>query len=105
MKNRFEIELDYRNALQKADKLDALSETICRLKNGTLQEAEYEVGNCWKGDNAEAFLQRSRMLGEEFLQQAWQLRRIASVIRTIAGNTYRAEKHALELAEKRTYGN
>lgn len=104
MKNSFEIELDYRNALQKADRIDELSESVRRLRNGSFQDAENEVRNCWKGDNAEAFLRCSDMLGEDFLQLAWQLSRIASSVRTIAGNTYRAEKRALELAKKRTYG-
>jgi uncharacterized protein YukE len=104
MKSMAEIEMDYRNAMNQARELDQLANRLSTQANMTFPGILSEVSSAWQGENANAYLQKAKKLQPRINKAAGDLRRTAQTIRTVAQNTYRAEKRAYEIAMERVYG-
>lgn len=104
MASKFQIQLQYRTALQQASRLEELAENLLRTARTGVGETMSELQICWTGENARAYLAKGDRLKNKIIDTANDLKRAAAAIRRIATNTYNAEMRALELANRRTYG-
>ena len=98
------IELDFRNAKRQADKLEQLAIELERLSSNKFDGTINDLSACWKGDNANAYLQKAYKLESDMKNTANDMRRTANQIRKTAKKIYDAEMYAKELAERRAYG-
>lgn len=97
------IEWNYIQAKRQADRLSEQAERLSRLASGQMSDTLQKLSGNWKGDSADAYMQKGEKMKSEISSLARELSRTASVIRSSAERTYRAEMRARELARKRTY--
>ena len=97
------IEWNYIKAKRQAEKLTEQADRLDRLADCQLDETLHELSCNWKGDCARAYLRKGEKMQNEILRLARELRRTASVIRSSAERTYRAEMRARALALRRLY--
>lgn len=102
-KTMYAIEMDFANASRQADELDQIAQSINNLVNNQFQSCLRGVASDWKGENAAAFCRKGNILGENIQKSVSDLKKTAATIRTIARNTYQAEKRNFEIAQTRTY--
>ncbi len=102
-KTMYAIEMDFANASRQADELDRIAQSLHNLVNSQFQSCLRGVASDWKGENASTFCQKGNKLGENMKQSVSDLKKTAVTIRTIARNTYLAEKRNFEIAQMRTY--
>ena len=101
MASKFQIQLQYRTALQQASRLEELAENLLRTARTGVGETMSELQICWTGENARAFIQKEEALRDRIVKRADLLRRTAEEIRKAADALYKAEMSALELAQRR----
>lgn len=101
MAGRYQISMDFEQAKRKADELDRIADELGRLSGTEFADTLYNLGNNWKGDNAQAYIRKGLSLKEKMEQTAGELRASASTIRAVAKNIYDAEMEALRIAEER----
>lgn len=98
-----QIFVDYNNAIRKADELDEIAENLSRIANERMDDALRKVSDSWGGQNSRVYISKGNTVQSQISTTAHQLRNTAKAIRTVAGNTKRAELRAWELANNRTY--
>ena len=103
MKSMYEIDMDYRRAMDQAAELEQLARQLDTQADEKFPGIIEQVKGAWQGDNANKYVGKANNLPGKMKGAADDLRSIASTIRTIAQNTYNAEKTAYDLAQKRTY--
>lgn len=101
MASRYQIQMDFSRANQKASDLDNIANDLSRLSGTDLQNTLNSLGNDWKGDNATLYIQKGFSLKENLDETVKSIRNTASTIRSIAKNIYDAEMEALRIAEER----
>ncbi len=101
MASRYQISMDFGQAKRKADELERIADELGRLAGTEFADTLNNLGNNWKGDNAQAYIQKGMSLKEKMENTAGSLRASASTIRTVAKNIYDAEMEALRIAEER----
>lgn len=103
MASKFRIDMDFKQALDQAKKLEDAADSMDKLSgtkfNGTLQN----ISNCWKGDSATLYLQKGMALQKEMTSTAVELRGIASDIRDTAERIHEAEIRNWERARRRRH--
>lgn len=97
------IELDFRNAKRQADKLEQLAMELERLAANKFDDTMNDLSAHWKGDNANAYLQKAYHLETDMKDTASDMRKTANQIRRTAKKIYDAEMYAREVAERRAY--
>ena len=103
MATRESIEMDFKNAMSQADKVDGIANRLARLSNNQFQSTLQNVNVGWKGDNANLYLQKGAKLKTKMNASAEDLHDVASDIRSAARRIYNAEMMALSIATGRTY--
>lgn len=103
MKSLYAIEMDYQRAMAQADELDHLASQLKSQAEQNFPEILANVQAAWQGDNANAYVSKAKNLQPRMLNASRNLSNVASTIRTVATNTYRAEMQAYEIAQQRTY--
>lgn len=98
------IELNFRQAKAQAAQLENLAARLERLAKNDIETALQQISSSWKGESANAYLQKGGKLEENIVRTAADLKRTAQTIRSTAQRTYDAEMKARELAMSRTYG-
>jgi len=101
MASKYQIEMDFSRANQKAQELDEIAADLSKLSNTDLENTLQGLNNEWKGENATKYIQKGTLLKGKISNTAANLKSVASTIRTIARNTYNAEMEALRIAEQR----
>lgn len=101
MASRYQIQMDFNKAGQKAGELDDIANRLSKIAETDLPNVLNGLGSDWKGDNADAYIQKGVGLGENMKETVKNLRNTAATIRTIAENIYNAEMEALRIAEER----
>ncbi|MCM1539165.1 MAG: WXG100 family type VII secretion target [bacterium] len=101
MTGRYQISMDFEQAKRKANELERVAGDLGRLAGTEFNETLNNLGNNWKGDNAQAYIKKGLSLKERMEQTAAALRDSASMIRAVAKNIYDAEMEALRIAEER----
>lgn len=98
------IEMDFQRANRQADSLEELASELGKLAGSQFEGSLNELAANWKGDNANAFLQKGARLEENMKQTAKSIKNTAIQLRRTAKLIYDAEMYAKKLAEKREYG-
>lgn len=98
------IEMNFQQAKQQASRLEQLASRLERLAKNDFEGTLQQISSCWKGESADAYLQKGGQLENNIVRTAADLRRTAQTIRSTAQRTYNAEMRARELARNRTYG-
>lgn len=101
MASRYQIQMDFNKAGQKANELDGIADRLSSVAERELPNILDALGSDWKGDNADAYIRKGAGVGENMRETVKDLRNTASTIRTIARNIYNAEMEALRIAEER----
>lgn len=98
------IEINFRQAKQQASQLEEIASRLERLARNDFDDTLRNISYAWKGESADAYLQKGGRLEENIARTAADLRRTAQTIRSTAQRTYNAEMRARELAAIRKYG-
>lgn len=98
------IYMNYRQAVNQAERLQEQAEQLSRIANTRMADMMVRLNGNWKGENAEIYLAKCAALQEKIGRTARGLFAAAAAIRTAAERTYQAEMRALELARQRSYG-
>lgn len=101
MASRYQISMDFDQAKKKADELERIAEELGRLSGTEFADTLNNLGTNWKGDNAQAYIQKGFSLKAKMEQTVGALRASASTIRAVAKNIYDAEMEAIRIAEER----
>lgn len=101
MASRYQIQMDFNRAIQKANELDSIADSLSKLSDTDFQNTLDSLNNDWKGDNATAYIAKGMALKENMNATVKDIRNTASTIRTVAKNIYDAEMEALRIAEER----
>ena len=101
MKSRYEIRLNFRQAMTQADRLDEVARQLENLSDRDMESSLRTLSSSWKGENASAFLQTGDILKGNIRNTAGAVRGTAGDIRTIARRIYQAEMDALRIASTR----
>lgn len=103
VKNKSEIQLNYRRAIGQADELERLAGQLASLAAQTGENALQGIGNAWDGDSAGGYCRKGRRIILLMRQHSETLRKTAAVLRNAANSTYRAEMRSIEIANRRKY--
>lgn len=101
--SKAQIEINFKNIMEKADKLEGLSEEISKAAKHDLNEVLNNIGANWTGENASAYLSKGGLLKNNLERTALELLSVASSLRSAAKKMYQAEMNAIEIAKSRTY--
>lgn len=101
MANRYQIQMDFSRATQKAGELDTIADNLSRLADTDLESTLQGLSSDWKGENATVYIQKGTTLKGNMEKTVKDIRNTANTIRAIAKNIYDAEMEALRIAEER----
>ena len=87
----------------QAERLEGIARDISRLADNNLAGCMRDISANWKSGNASLYVSKGQTVAEHLRSVAAGLNQTAATIRTIAQNTYNAEKRAIELAKARKY--
>lgn len=102
-KTMYTIQMDFQKAKNQADKLDRIARDLNNIANNDISGCMRDISANWSGENAKLYVNKGYVVAENIRSVASSLNQTAATIRTIAQNTYNAEKRALDLAKKRIY--
>lgn len=94
-----EIDINFKNAMKRADELREIADGLKRLTNHNLDETFQRLSEYWTGINSASYLKKGHMLEEEISITADRIAQTADVLRDSAGRIYSAEKKALEIID------
>lgn len=97
------IRMDFQKTINQAEKLEQTAKCIKQIADQDLSSCMREVSSGWQGENARIFVGKGQRAVENLRSIESELKNTASTIRTLAQNTYNAEKNALEIAKQRKY--
>lgn len=98
-----QIWMDFKNASNQANRLEEIAGKIESTSRKDLTGNLNQLSSCWKSDSSTAFRKKGQNTSDNLLTVAKNLREAATVIRTVAKNTYDAEMEAVRLANVRSY--
>lgn len=99
-KTMYSIALDFNKAKNQATKLEQAANKINRQRARLLDEKQ-KISRNWKSDSSDTYLRKLSVVESELADTERKLRNTATAIRTVASNTYYAEKTAITLANQR----
>lgn len=97
------IQMDFQKAKDQADKLERIARNLNCVADNDMSGCMRDVSANWKGENAKLYVNKGYVVAENIRTIASGLMRAAATVRTIAQETYNAERRALEIAKKREY--
>lgn len=103
MATRASIEMDFRQAMAQADRVDDAANNLSGVSNRQLEGTLQDLASGWNGENADAYLAKGAKLQSRINNSASELQEIASTIRRIAKRIYDTEMANLRIAEQRDY--
>lgn len=103
MATRERIEMDFRQAMAQADKVEGIAERLSQVSNGQFGNVLQNMAAGWKGENASAYYGKGAKLQNKMNASVADLRNNAAAIRRAARRIYDAEMAALEIANDRSY--
>ena len=98
-----QIEINFNNAMKKADELDSIASDIKTLAASKMEESLQKLAQGWQSDSSAEYISKGSSLESQIEKSAKQLSDIADSIRTCARRTRSAERRALEIAMQRDY--
>lgn len=101
MKSRYSIEIDFRIAMEHADKVEKIGNDMNQMCEEELETCIQSIRNHWTGENAELFLEKEEQMRNGVVSLAERVIQTAETIREMAQNLYQAEIQAWEIANER----
>ena len=101
MKTSQEVYMDFRAAKDVVNELRQIAREVRRTSSTDLRLALSRVRSNWRGNNADAFLDKGTKLQKNIEETANYLDSLVNDIQQIADNTYRAEMEAIKKAQER----
>lgn len=99
------IDLNYTQAIAQADELDRVANNVKSLSEEDVTKLISDLGACWEGTNADAYIAKVDILKKNLLKTAADIAKTAQAMREMATNIYNAEKEAQQIADVRTYND
>ena len=99
-----QIEIDFSTANSAAGILED-AESLMNSADAQFDEYQQMLSVYWQGDAAHQYYLVTRHVDEKWKSRKGQLAEIREAIRNAARRIYEAEMKALEIAQKRDYGN
>lgn len=103
--NNFMIQMNYTQAMEQADELSRVAVNVKNLSEEDVAKLMMDIGNCWEGENACAYIAKVNILKNNLEKTAADIEKTAETIRMMATNIYNAEMEAQRIADVRTYSN
>lgn len=103
MKSLSEINMDFNQAIQKAEELEQIADGMKGLAKNEFDSALQSISVSWKSDTANDFMSKGVRLREKINRSAGELNSIARTIRISARILYNAEMAAYCLAQTRIF--
>lgn len=103
MASKEKIEMNFRQALSQADRIDAAANRLSNLAGGEFRGSLDNLSANWRGDGASMYLAKGNRLQEQMNGTAGELHAVAAEIRTVARRLYNAEMNAWRIAVSRNY--
>ena len=101
--DRHTIEINYQEALRRADDLEEIGRDLMRALEKEYEQSMQTLSTNWKGVNAETYLRKGTDLAEQMRCTARSVIETADEIRRTARRIYNAEMAALRIIEARIY--
>lgn len=101
MKSRYSIEIDFRIAMEHADKVEKIGNDMNQMCEEELEACIQSIRNHWTGENAELYLEKEEQMRNGVVSLAERVIQTAETIREMAQNLYQAEMQAWEIANER----
>lgn len=103
MATRDHIEMNFRQTLAQADKLDELAERLSNVSDKQFGGSLQNLAAGWKGENASLYMQKGSKLQDKMNTSVKDLHNTAASIRKAAQRLYAAEMAALAIAQTRVH--
>ncbi len=100
MKTEYEIYMDFRRAMDQANRLKTIANNMSNLANDSMMSSLNAIRSSWSGENAEAFLNKGQSIQNRIELTAGDLYKVANAIITIAERTRDAELAAIAIAKE-----
>lgn len=97
MKSRRDIEMNFTRAVSQAQELEQISKELSEIATAHMAGALEMLAINWKGDNANAFKDKGKILTDEMLDTADDIIKVANSIQSTAKLIYNAERTAMQL--------
>lgn len=91
----------YNNAKSTATELESIASDLIRLANLEYENILASLCNVWQGENSERFVKKGRVVKDQLLNTAKNIRGAAAELLKDAKTTYNAEMRALEIAREK----
>ena len=100
MKTEYEIYMDFRKAVNQANRLRAIANNMSSLANDSMGGILNSIRSSWSGENADAFVYKGQNIQNRINSTANDLHKVANAIITIATRTRDAELAAIAIAKE-----
>ena len=100
---KYQIECNYRLALNRADELSETSRNIMKVSENISNDVMAGLEADWHGNSATDYKRKLNLFSAKVECEAKKLENIANTIRRVAKRTYDTEMQSLEISRKRTY--
>ncbi|MBR2409484.1 MAG: hypothetical protein IKB07_11095 [Lachnospiraceae bacterium] len=100
MRTDITITAAYNNAKSTATELESIASDLIRLANLEYENILASLCNVWQGENSERFVKKGRVVKEQLLNTAKNIRGAAAELLKDAKTTYNAEMRALEIVRE-----
>lgn len=100
-----QIEMDLQRSIRQAEELERIAGQLRAMAQNNLDNTLDAVAENWQSDNSNNFCRKGRTIQLNILNTVRNIEQAAGSIRTIAQNTYNAEKRAEEIARRRLYND
>lgn len=94
------ITITYQSAMKEMENLKELAKKIDKERI-SIEACKMELSLHWYGTASKNYIQKLDVEIQELSKIAENLRQIAMTIESVATNTYKADKKAIDLADKR----
>lgn len=95
MKSKYEIEMNFQDAVNQAQALEEASAGLAKIAGNNIPWALSAIASSWRGENAAAYIGKGEKMSDEIMSLADNLYSVAREIRFTAGAIYKAEIAAL----------
>lgn len=96
------IDIQYKEAMRKADRLEELANKLSRRAADEIRNLSDDISRQWEGEEAEAFLKKTSIIESDISKIVKNIRSCAATIRKIAKQTMQTEMQAAQIASERT---
>lgn len=97
-KSLYTIQMDFKKANESAAELEKTAKALKNLGNSEFQTEIDKIASEWKGENSNNYIAKCNELRNKLLKTSDDIYKTADMIRSVAKNTYNAEKKAYEIA-------